>query len=58
MNLSLDGKTFVVMGVANKRSIAWGIAQSLHGAGAKLVFTYAGERLEKNVRDLADSLEQ
>lgn len=56
MTLSLDGKTFVVMGVANKRSIAWGIAQSLHGAGAKLVFTYAGERLEKNVRDLADSL--
>ncbi|MBP1915651.1 enoyl-[acyl-carrier protein] reductase I [Lederbergia galactosidilyticus] len=57
MNLSVQGKTFVVMGVANKRSIAWGIARSLHSAGANLVFTYAGERLEKNVRDLADSLE-
>ncbi|MBS4217998.1 enoyl-ACP reductase FabI [Bacillus sp. FJAT-49711] len=57
MNLSLNGKTFVVMGVANKRSIAWGIARSLHSAGAKLIFTYAGERLEKSVRELADSLE-
>ncbi|MBS4193664.1 enoyl-ACP reductase FabI [Lederbergia citri] len=57
MNLSLNGKTFVVMGVANKRSIAWGIARSLHNAGAKLIFTYAGERLEKSVRELADSLE-
>lgn len=56
MNLSLDGKTFVVMGVANKRSIAWGIARSLHEAGAKLVFTYAGERLEKSVRELAETL--
>ncbi len=55
--LSLDGKSFVVMGVANKRSIAWGIARSLHKAGAKLIFTYAGERLEKNVRELADTLE-
>ncbi|MDX5475391.1 MAG: enoyl-ACP reductase FabI [Bacillaceae bacterium] len=58
MNLSLDGKTYVVMGVANKRSIAWGIARSLHDAGARLVFTYAGERLEKNVRDLAESLDR
>ncbi|ONK24389.1 enoyl-[acyl-carrier-protein] reductase [Bacillus sp. VT-16-64] len=57
MMLSLDGKTFVVMGVANKRSIAWGIARSLHQAGARLVFTYAGERLEKSVRELAESLE-
>lgn len=57
MNLSLDGTTYVVMGVANKRSIAWGIARSLHEAGAKLIFTYAGERLEKSVRELADSLE-
>ncbi|RFU63066.1 enoyl-ACP reductase FabI [Bacillus sp. V59.32b] len=56
MTLSLDGKTYVVMGVANKRSIAWGIARSLHEAGAKLIFTYAGERLEKNVRELAESL--
>lgn len=56
MKLSVEGQTFVVMGVANKRSIAWGIAQSLHDAGANLVFTYAGERLEKNVRQLAESL--
>ncbi|WP_066317442.1 enoyl-ACP reductase FabI [Bacillus sp. FJAT-29814] len=57
MNLSLANKTFVVMGVANKRSIAWGIARSLHNAGARLVFTYAGERLESSVRELAESLE-
>lgn len=56
--ISLEGRTYVVMGVANKRSIAWGIAQSLHNAGAKLVFTYAGERLEKNVRDLAVTLDE
>ncbi|WP_409294719.1 enoyl-ACP reductase FabI [Peribacillus sp. SCS-26] len=57
MGFSLNGKTFVVMGVANKRSIAWGIARSLHGAGAKLIFTYAGDRLEKSVKELAGSLE-
>ncbi len=57
MTLSLAGKTYVVMGVANKRSIAWGIARSLHEAGAHLIFTYAGERLEKSVRELAGSLE-
>lgn len=56
MKLSVEGKTFVVMGVANKRSIAWGIAQSLHDAGANLIFTYAGERLERNVRQLAEGL--
>ncbi|WP_091660995.1 enoyl-ACP reductase FabI [Alteribacillus iranensis] len=58
MNLSLEGRTYVVMGVANKRSIAWGIAQSLSKAGARLVFTYAGERLEKNVRQLAETLDR
>ncbi|MBM7693005.1 enoyl-[acyl-carrier protein] reductase I [Peribacillus deserti] len=57
MGFSLEGKTYVVMGVANKRSIAWGIARSLHTAGAKLIFTYAGERLEKSVRELSDTLE-
>jgi enoyl-[acyl-carrier protein] reductase I len=57
MDLSLDNKTFVIMGVANKRSIAWGIARSLHEAGAKLIFTYAGERLESSVRELAESLD-
>ncbi len=58
MNLSLTNRTYVVMGVANKRSIAWGIAKSLHDAGARLVFTYAGERLEAGVRELAESLER
>jgi enoyl-[acyl-carrier protein] reductase I len=58
MNLSLSNKSFVVMGVANKRSIAWGIARSLHEAGARLIFTYAGERLESSVRELAESLDQ
>ncbi|WP_412176644.1 enoyl-ACP reductase FabI [Bacillus sp. T3] len=53
----LSGKTYVVMGVANKRSIAWGIARSLHASGARLIFTYAGERFEKGVRDLTDTLE-
>ncbi|MEC1261505.1 enoyl-ACP reductase FabI [Bacillus swezeyi] len=58
MNLSLEGRNIVVMGVANKRSIAWGIARSLHNAGARLIFTYAGERLEKSVKELAGSLER
>jgi enoyl-[acyl-carrier-protein] reductase (NADH) len=42
----LEGKVALVAGVANKRSIAWAIAQALHGAGATLAFTYQGERLE------------
>lgn len=58
MGISLQGRTYVVMGVANKRSIAWGIARSLHTAGARLVFTYAGERLEQSVRDLAETLDR
>ncbi|MBH0228810.1 enoyl-ACP reductase FabI [Halobacillus yeomjeoni] len=57
MNFSLEGRTYVIMGVANKRSIAWGIARSMHAAGARLIFTYASERFEKSVRDLADTLE-
>jgi enoyl-[acyl-carrier protein] reductase I len=52
----LEGKTGLVMGVANKRSIAWGIASALHKAGAKLVLTYQSERLGENVRELAPSL--
>lgn len=58
MSLSLEGRTYVVMGVANRRSIAWGIASKLSSAGARLVFTYAGERLEKNVQTLVDTLER
>ncbi|WP_033829527.1 enoyl-ACP reductase FabI [Bacillus andreraoultii] len=57
MVLSLKGKTFVVMGVANKRSIGWGIARSLDRAGAKLIFTYNQERMYKNVKELVDTLE-
>jgi len=49
----LDGKTGVVFGVANKRSIAWAIAQAWAREGAKLAFTYQGERLKENVEDLA-----
>ncbi|GAX91310.1 enoyl-ACP reductase FabI [Effusibacillus lacus] len=48
----LKGKTILVMGVANERSIAWGIAQSLHNAGAKLAFTYQGERVERRIKEL------
>jgi enoyl-[acyl-carrier protein] reductase I len=49
----LAGKTGIVFGVANKRSIAWAIAQAWSKAGAKLAFTYQGERLKENVEELA-----
>ena len=49
----LSGKKGVVFGVANKRSIAWAIAQAWHEAGAELAFTYQGERLKDNVEQLA-----
>ncbi|MBI4492820.1 MAG: enoyl-ACP reductase [Chloroflexi bacterium] len=52
----LKGKQALVTGVANKRSIAWAIAQALHRAGAQLAFTYQGPRLEGTVRELAASL--
>jgi enoyl-[acyl-carrier protein] reductase I len=52
----LHGKVALVAGVANKRSIAWAIAQALHGAGATLAFTYQGERLEGSVRKLAEGV--
>lgn len=48
----LSGKVGVVFGVANKRSIAWAIAQAWKEAGAKLVFNYQGERLKENVEEL------
>jgi enoyl-[acyl-carrier protein] reductase I len=48
----LDGKTGIVFGVANKRSIAWAIAQAWHKEGAKLAFTYQGERVKENVAEL------
>jgi len=52
----LEGKTGLIMGVANKRSIAWGITNAVSKAGARLVLTYQSERLGENVRDLAPSL--
>ena len=52
----LANTTGLVMGVANKRSIAWGIAQALSGAGMRLAFTYQGERLKDNVAELAATL--
>jgi enoyl-[acyl-carrier protein] reductase I len=52
----LDGKRGLVLGIANKRSLAWGIAQAVHREGARLAVTYQGERLEENVRALAQGL--
>jgi enoyl-[acyl-carrier protein] reductase I len=52
----LAGKTGLIVGVANKRSIAWAIAQAASASGARLAVTYQGERLEENVRDLSASL--
>ncbi len=51
----LEGKTGVVFGVANKRSIAWAIAQAWHEAGARLAFTYQGERLKDKVGPLVEA---
>ena len=56
MSFSLEGRVAVVFGVANKRSIAWSIAQGLHQAGAKLAITYQNERLEQESKDLILSL--
>jgi enoyl-[acyl-carrier protein] reductase I len=52
----LQGKNIVVMGVANERSIAWAIAQSLSSQGARLVFTYENERVEERVNKLAETI--
>src|SRR5262245_1110524 len=52
----LKGKRGLVMGVANNRSIAWGIARAASEQGAELAFTFQGEALEKRVRPLAQSL--
>ena len=49
---ALTGKLGIVFGVANKRSIAWAIAQAWHKQGAKLAFTYQGDRLKENVEEL------
>ena len=52
----LSGKTALIFGVANDHSIAWGISQALHREGAQLGFSYAGEKLERRVRPLAESV--
>lgn len=51
-----DGKRILVLGVANDRSIAWGIAEALHREGARVAFNYLNEALERRVRPLAESL--
>lgn len=52
----MKGKRGLIMGVANKRSIAWGIAEAAHKAGAELAFTYQGEAIQKRVTPLAESV--
>jgi len=53
----LEGKHGLILGIANKRSIAWGIAQATQREGARLAVTYQGERLGENVRELAEGLQ-
>lgn len=53
----LEGKQGLIVGIANRRSLAWGIAQAVSREGARLAVTYQGERLEKNVRELAKELD-
>ena len=54
--IDLAGKTAVVFGLANKRSIAWGIAQKLHAAGATLAICYQNERMKLEAEDLIKEL--
>lgn len=54
----LSGRHGLVVGVANKRSISWGIAQAAEAAGARLALTYPSQRLEENVRELAEKLQR
>ena len=56
MRKQLEGKKGLILGVANKRSIAWSIASAASAEGAELAFNYQGERLEENVKDLAETL--
>jgi enoyl-[acyl-carrier protein] reductase I len=53
----MQGKQGLIMGIANERSLAWGIAKAVHAQGAKVAVTYQGEALLKRVRPLADHLE-
>ena len=52
----MAGKRVLVFGVANERSIAWGISRAMHEQGAKLGFTYLNEALERRVRPLAEGI--
>ena len=54
----LEGKTGLILGVANKRSIAWGIARACAREGARLALTYQGERLKENVDELSKDLKE
>lgn len=54
----LEGKNALIMGVADKHSIAWGITEAFHNAGANIILTYQTERLKRNVEKLAASLER
>ena len=56
MNDAMTGKRGLIMGVANDRSIAWGVAKAMHAAGAELAFSYQGEAFGKRVEPLAASL--
>src|SRR5687768_6338065 len=56
MSQLLECKTGLVMGVANKRSIAWGIASAANASGARLILTYQNDRLGENVHELAPQL--
>ncbi len=53
---SLQGKRGIILGIANKNSIAWGIAQAMHAAGAQLAFNFLNERMEPKVKKLTDTL--
>jgi enoyl-[acyl-carrier protein] reductase I len=52
----MKGKRGIVMGVANEKSIAWGMARALHEAGAEMAFTYQGDAFGKRVKPLAASI--
>jgi len=56
MSNLMQGKRGLIMGLANNRSIAWGISEALHAQGAELAFTYQGEALKKRVVPLAESV--
>ena len=56
MNGLMAGKRGLIMGLANDKSLAWGIAKKLSEAGAELAFSYQGETMEKRVRPLAEQL--